>query len=1597
MSTSARERKADLINQIVERVRERPAQERTDSIEPFVRHFYAHVSPGDLVQRSTDDLCGGVLAMWRLAATRTVGTPAVKVYAPHAEEDGWASSHTIIEIVTDDMPFLLESVAAWLNRHDAPVRLIIHPIFDVKRDAAGNLLEVDMPGTMEDGTGRESFMHIAVAEQPADRLAPLTAELKQVLAEVRTAVSDFAPMASRCEEVAAELAERQPKQGEAVAFLRWLLQDHFTFLGYRTYEFDGAEARVLPGSGLGILRDAIASVFDGLFSGDRHPAELAQGSAIRITKTNRDSTVHRPVPMDAIGVKRHGPNGEVTGEFLFIGLFTSRAYGLSPAEIPIIRTKVETVLSATDFHRESYNYKTLTHILDTYPRDELYQIGPDHLREIALGILSLHERPTIAFFPRVDPLQRYISCLIFVPRDHYDTELRLRFQEILEEAFDGRITNYYTRMTTEAHARLHVLVETTPGAIPAWDADEISARLLETSRPWKDHLSEALVDAHGENAGLRIYERFGSAFPSSYRDTYSPAIAVKDITSLESAISADAFTMNLYRAGDAAPHEVNFKLYSCGAAAPLSDVLPVLENMGLRVMREVPYRIRARGVESLVWIRDFDLVSHDNSAIDLKSIREGFHESFSRVWSGQQENDGFNQLVMRAGLRPRDVTILRAYCKYLRQAPIAFSQVYMERVLASHPGVARNLIALFHTRFYPAFDGDRDAEAATLVGAIERTLEGVTSLDEDRILRAFLTAIEATARTNHFQLDGYGQPKAYLSFKIESHKIPDLPKPRPLWEIFVYSVRMEGIHLRGGRVARGGLRWSDRPEDFRTEVLGLMKAQMVKNAVIVPVGSKGGFVVKRPPADRAELWDEVVACYSMLICGLLDLTDNIDGQEVIPPQSVVRRDEDDPYLVVAADKGTATFSDTANGIAREYGFWLDDAFASGGSVGYDHKKMGITARGAWESVKRHFRELGKNIQEETFTVVGVGDMSGDVFGNGMLLSKHTLLLAAFNHLHIFIDPTPDAAVSFAERQRLFDLPRSTWEDYEAALISKGGGVWARDVKSIPLSDEMRALSGLEGAHATPNELIHALLQADVELLWLGGIGTYVRSSREADSAVGDRANDAVRITAKKLRADVVGEGANLGLTQPARVEFALRGGRLYTDAIDNSAGVDCSDHEVNIKILLGEAERSGDLTRPQRDELLRAMTDEVAELVLRDNYLQTQSLTISQKLGVHLLDRFARFIRRMEKSGRLDRAIEFLPADDELTERSARGAGLTRPELSVLLSYAKMELYDELLASDLPDDEALIPVLENYFPTPLRERFAGHMRTHRLHREIIATVVTNEMVNRSGIGFVHEVREKTGHEAADIARAYEITKAVFGLEALWSEIEALDNKIPAALQADLLADCGRLTERGTVWFLRNASIPLDIEKEIAAFQPGVSEVMNHLNDLVGESQQQALRERAGRFEERRAPADLAARIARFPALPAALDVVQLAAKGGYPVASVARLHASIASHFGFDWLRRSAGLLPSDSAWDKLAVTALLEDLEAEHVSLSRSILAMPDRPDDAHDAIAVWSQTRGPLIARTEQMLAELQATPGHVDFQMLAVAARRIKAMIA
>ncbi|MCC2663827.1 MAG: NAD-glutamate dehydrogenase, partial [Geminicoccaceae bacterium] len=1292
--------------------------------------------------------------------------------------------------------------------------------------------------------------------------------------------------------------------------------------------------------------------------------------------------------------------GKVIGEHRFLGLFTSAAYNRNPREIPLLRHKVSRMMARAELAPASHSGKALANILETYPRDELFQTSDDELFETVQEILHLQERQTIRLFLRRDAFARFVSCLVYVPRERYNTDLRRRFQDILQDALNGTEVEFQAQVSESILARIQFIIRT-PDGIPAGvDRGEIEARLVEAARSWSDVLRAGLIDAHGEEEGNRLFRAYCDAIPVAYQEQVPARAAVPDIERVDRLAKGETeLAMSLSRPLEQGGDLLRFKLARAGQSIPLSDVLPVLENMGLRVIHEQPYEF-VTSAAGRFWLHDFRVQPLEAGELDPDRVGADFQDAFARVWRGEAENDGFNQLVLRAGINWRQVVVLRTYCKYLLQIGIPFSQAYMEQTLVHNPALACRLAELFEARFDPDAKGDRAELLARLEAEFRAGLDGVANLDEDRILRRYMRLILASLRTNFYQPGSDGAPyKPYLSIKIDPALVPDMPLPRPAFEIFVYAPRVEGVHLRGGKVARGGIRWSDRREDFRTEVLGLMKAQMVKNGVIVPVGAKGGFAVKRPPrgADRAALQAEVVTCYQTLIRGMLDLTDNRVGDGIVTPQRVVRFDGDDPYLVVAADKGTATFSDIANAISLEYGHWLGDAFASGGSAGYDHKGMGITARGAWESVKRHFLELGKDIQTEPFTAIGIGDMSGDVFGNGMLLSEKIRLIAAFDHRHVFVDPEPDPAASFAERRRLFELPRSSWDDYDRSKLCAGGGIYPRSVKSIRLSPQARRALAVEAEEFTPQELIRAILLAPVELFWNGGIGTYVKAAAERHADAFDRGNDAVRVDAEQLRCRVIGEGGNLGLTQRARIAFA-RKGRINTDFIDNSAGVDCSDHEVNIKILLGAVVDGGDMTLKQRDRLLAEMTDEVAHLVLRNNVLQVQAISLAEARPSELLDSQAAFMRRLEASGRLNRELELLPDEETLTQRRQLGQGLFRPEVAVLLAYAKMTLYDELLASDLPDDPYLLGDLIKYFPRPLRKRFPGPIAQHRLRREIIATLVANSLVNR-GLGeFVGELSDQTGRSTAAVARAYLIARDAFRLVPLFGQIEALASVAGADYQIGLLGEARLAIARGTEWFLRNASSPIDMGAAVARFAPGIASLLDQLDLILPDVEQRRFSQAVETHLQHGIEAGLARRLAGLPYLFPACEVIAVADQVGTEVVTAGQTYFALDAQLHLGRLRRLLERVSPRNHWERIALAGLYEDLAEEHRRLAVQAFASglvqgldEGGADALQAAILAWLNRAVAGFGRWQRLLAELdsQSSP---DLAMLSVAVRSL-----
>ncbi len=1590
----------------------RATEDQPDEIRDAAQRLYAAVAAEDLTDREPRDVAGAIASMCDLAARRDPGQTLVRVFTPTLRENGWTSRRTIVDVCTDDAPFLVDSVEAAVARHGSTVHLLTHPIVEVRRDDDGALLGLGAHG------GRlESWMHLET-----DRIATpeerdeLAARLEDVVGDVHRAVDDWRAMRRACLDVCTDLRTQPPStvDPESVAptvqFLTWLAEDHFTFLGYREYALgteDGAEVlRPVPHTGLGILRKPADSVV--------HLRPQAQRTAreprlLTITKANSRATVHRDVYLDYVGVRTFDDDGNVTGERRILGLFTSAAYASSVLTLPIVAAKVRSVLDASGFAPTSHSGKDLLQVLEQYPRDELFQDSAEHLHQVAAQVIRLRERRRARIFLRKDEFDRFVSALVFLPRDRYNTTVRLRVEELLRTAFGAERVEHTTRVGDAPLAQLHFVVRVPRGGtVPDVGEEELQRRLEAAIRTWEAALVDELHHRHGEDEAAAILGRYGSAFPEAYKEQVGPAAAVGDIARLESLGDDRPIAVHLYAPDGAEPGVRRLTVASL-REYPLTQVLPVLTDLGVDVVDERPYTIRLSDGETR-HVSDFGLTVADPALWGDDVTAEAFEDAFRAVWSGAAESDTLNALVLRAGLPWRSIVILRAVGRYLRQTGSAFSVEYIDEALIAHPRLATDLVRLFALRFDPddgADDGagadgsGRDERARRATEAFLADLDDVASLDHDRILRSFVGVIGAVWRTNFYTRDADGSPRPWVSMKLDCAAVPDLPQPRPMAEIWVYSPRVEGVHLRFGKVARGGLRWSDRREDFRTEVLGLVKAQMVKNAVIVPTGSKGGFVAKQLPdaGDRAAWLAEGKEAYRTFVRGLLDVTDNRDGSTVVPPERVVRHDGDDPYLVVAADKGTASFSDIANAISAEYGFWLDDAFASGGSAGYDHKAMGITARGAWESVKRHFRELGHDTQTQDFTVVGVGDMSGDVFGNGMLLSEHIRLVAAFDHRHVFVDPDPDAASSYAERRRLFELSGSTWADYDRDLISAGGGVFPLSAKKIPVSPQMAEALGLGPAvgSLTPAELKRAVLLAPVDLLWNGGIGTYVKASTETHAEIGDRANDAIRVDGAALRVRVVGEGGNLGVSQRGRIEAAQAGVQVNTDAVDNSAGVGTSDKEVNIKILLGELMRSGRMDLAERDALLQAMTDEVAHQVLRDNYEQNVLLGNSRANAAVMLPVHERLVEWLERRGELDRELEFLPDATEIAERAARQRGLTRPEFAVLVAYAKLALKADLTETDLADDPWFAGTLAEYFPTKIREAYADDLAAHPLRREIIVNAVVNSMVNRGGITFAFRAEDETGASSEQIARAFVAAREIFDLRGFVVAVEATDTRVATQVQTDLYLQFRRLLDRAARWFVQHRPDRVSVGEEIDAFSDPVRTYVPRIGELLQGDELAQFTQRVAALTEAGCDAALARRGAGLLASLPLLDVAELARVRGWDLDTVARTYFSLSGRVRFDELLTSVSALPQDDRWDSMARAALRDDLYAVMVALTASVLETEEgaAPGDEAALIDAWVAGGGATARRALDALATAHAVdrPG---IATLSVALRQLRSLV-
>jgi glutamate dehydrogenase len=1595
-----------ILSNVAQLIHQKVSAKTAPLVEQFSELLYSNISTLDLDHRNDSDMYGATLSLWNSLNDHQDNTPVINVFNPQVSKHGWKSSHTIIEVIVADMPFLVDSLRIALSRLGLSPHLMLNSPINIIRDKKKQITQLAAAADKSlKSTSVETVFFIEVDRQTDQKaLDKITEEIHSVVSDIAITVDDWQAMRSRLGELIVETADAKlpcsiNDHDDALEFLKWMLADNFTLLGYRSYDVKTLKGDMALSanvkSSLGLMKRSDGTVERLISKLSSSARELALGvNPLILTKTNSRSRVHRPAHLDYIGVKRFDDEGNVIGEERFVGLFGSAYYTNSALDLPLIKSKVANVCESSGFARGTHAYKALINILETYPRDEILQSSTAELLKNVLGIFQMQERDYSGLFVRRDAFDRFYSCMVYVPRERYNTELRVNTQKLLKEAFGStQEVEFTTYFSESAQARTHyiVRVKSTKADI---NVKEIEKNLNEAARSWDDKLAAALNSHKGEAKGKMLSRKYCS-FPQSYKDEVLPGTAIVDIEKLEALDENKPLEMLFYQPQEesAESRYVKLKLFHIGSPIHLSDVLPILENFGLRVIGESPYLVKTSKGERC-WILDFSMLLTGKGKFNLEIVQNLFQDAFAKVWAGKLEDDGFNRLILGAELGGREVSIIRAYAKYERQIGGTFSQSYIEDTFARYPNIAELLIKFFILNFDPK-GKISEKTIAKAASDIESSLDKVANLDDDRIIRRFVEMISATIRTNYFQPHPVTGEKSYVSFKILPHKISDVPLPLPEFEIFVYSPQLEGVHLRGGKVARGGLRWSDRREDFRTEILGLVKAQQVKNTVIVPVGAKGGFVCKQLPAggSRQEIFEAGKECYRTFIRGLLDITDNIIDGIVVPPLNVVRLDEDDPYLVVAADKGTATFSDTANAISDEYNFWMGDAFASGGSVGYDHKAMGITAKGAWESVKRHFREMDIDCQSTDFTCIAIGDMAGDVFGNGMLLSKHIRLQAAFNHMHIFIDPNPDAASSYIERERLFNMPGCTWEDYNKELISEGGAIFSRHVKSIKLTPQIKKMIGTQKQSMSPLDLMQALLKMQVDLMWNGGIGTYVKGSKESHLEVGDRANDSLRINGSELKAKVVGEGGNLGFTQLGRIEFAAHGGRINTDAVDNAGGVDCSDNEVNIKILLNSLVQNGDLTVKQRNKLLYDMTDDVGDIVIEDCYRQTHSLSITAMRGVNQLKEQVRFIHELERKGKLDRALEFIPNDDEISERLSKGQGLTRPELSVLLAYSKMVLKEDLVCPEITDNPYHNRLLLQAFPPQLQEKYQGEMQLHPLRAEIIATKLANNIGNDMGFNFVNRMFEETGATVAEIANCYVMASEVFELSDIWQQITSLDNKISTSIQTEMLFQMRRTVRRATRWFLRHRNKALNIAETIEFYRPTFENLSKNLDKLLVKAEVEQLKRVETDLVNTGVPKNIAIRISQLSSLFPVMDIADISAADGRSIELVAHLYFKLGVRLDLHWFLDQITSQPVANHWQALARASFREELDWQQRSLAQVVLHCDCGVEEPEVEMLLeqWVETNSQPLERWNQILTDFRIGQTH-EFAKFSVALREL-----
>lgn len=1590
-----------IIQQLITFAKKKVPTKHSALILSFLEQYYIHAPANDLKAHQISDLYGAAMSHWALMWHRSAGEYKRHIFNPHLETDGWESKHTILQFILDDQPFLVDTLCTEINRQGLTVHFIVHlGGIKIQRNAQHEITKILPYDTTVKGALSEAPIYIEIDQLTDPKvLETLGENLDRVLNDARAACSDWQKMETQAYFALEDLERFKPpisesETEESCAFIRWLLDNHFTFLGFREYERAGQGDKkglqLIPGSGLGVLRNTDQSKKIRYYVDLPEKAkELTLSNVpIMLAKTNSRSTVHGGRYTDFIAIKRFNNAGEIIGERWFVGLYTSPVYNDNPKNFPIVRQKFVEVLKRSELPKNGHAYKALSHILKTLPRDDLFSATADELFHLSMGILQLQDRRCIRLFARKDIFNRFISCLVYVPRDDFNMELCGHMEDILKVSFNALETSYTTAFSDSILACIHFTVRLDPKKSYSYNLKTIEQKLIEVGRSWKEDLYEQLVLTLGEEKGREFALKYRRSFPAAYREAFTPATAVQDILHLEKLTPENDLEMSIYRPQNTPEQVIRFKLYHRETTVPLSDAIPILEKMGLRVIGEQPYQITLKD-GSCSWINDFNMHYSKETGQPLEEISQIFQDAFNAVWHIKAEHDGFNGLILGAQLPWREVALLRAYAKYLKQIGARFSQDYIEQALCNNPSIAKLLVQLFIEQFNPSRrkknNPIKQNTRQILIDAIKQALTAVANLDEDRILRMFLNLIRSTVRTNYFQVDSQNQFKPCISFKFNPNNIRDLPLPRPLHEIFVYAPHFEGIHLRAGSVARGGIRWSDRREDFRVEILGLMKAQQVKNAVIVPAGAKGGFVPKLIPADadRDTIQKEGIRCYQDFIRGLLDITDNFSHNEVVHPKNTICRDGNDPYLVVAADKGTASFSDIANQISKDYGYWLYDAFASGGSTGYDHKKIAITARGAWESVKRHFQGLGMDIMHHPFTAIGIGDMAGDVFGNGMLLSNQMKLVAAFNGTHIFIDPTPNPAISFKERHRLFNLPRSTWEDYDSKLISKGGAVYKRSVKSITLSNEAKKILDVHKACMTPNELIQAILKAPVDLLWNGGIGTFVKAKQESDLDAGDRNSDGIRINGNDLRCQVVGEGGNLGFTQLGRIEYALNGGCINTDFIDNSGGVDCSDHEVNIKILLNERVAKKLMSEKQRNILLAKMQDDVAKLVLHNNFRQARAVNLAATQSIMYMNLYERYLKEISKQEKIDRALEFLPDDEAFAARRAAQKGLTAPEIAILLAYSKIILKSEIIESDLGDDPYLHRYIEYAFPPSLNKApYKNTLFKHRLHKEIMATQLSNLLITDMGITFVYQMQDETGASTAKIVRAYVITLEVFKLQALWDTIEALE--VAPALQAQMTQELVRLMRRSVRWLLRNQRPGLSLEDSVNLLSRGVKQLEHSLLSMLTPTEKSYIEEKTAQWVKLGVPLALATKIASMRSMYALLNIIKITHECRGNIHQITQLYFALSDRLELDTFRDKINEYSIETHWMLLARSAAKGDLDFRQRALTLGVYKLNKKNKMPLGSLDAWLEKNHLLIERWKSVLNDMKASPS-LEYAML------------